>query len=285
MQAMMFQKHEQQIEKKHKSLKTKGLGLLGQHFACMGSVLIGSLACFLASDAVNYKLVPLILLLVVSLLAMLFNILPVLIAAVSSAFIWNFFFIPPKYTFHITDAGDLLMFSLYFSIALINAVLTFKIRSAEREAREKKEREKTIKLYDTLLNSLSHELRTPIAAIICAVDSLKDNGELLSESQKNDLLQQIVVAGSRLDRQVGNLLNMSRLDSGQLKPNFDWCDVNELVTSTIQKLEPNLQAQIVFIADESLPLYKVDRGLMEQALQNLTINAFFHNQEHVSVGF
>lgn len=214
----------------------------------------------------------LVLLVTVSFIAMLFEILPVLIAAVLSAVIWNFFFIPPLFTFHIDNAEDVLMFLLYFLIALVNAVLTFKIREAENKARDKEEKENTIKLYNTLLNSLSHELRTPIATIVGAVDTLKENREKLSVANQTELLSEIDKAGMRLNRQVENLLNMSRLESGMLKLNTDWCDTNEMIHGIIQKL-PATDHTVKFAADESLPLYKYDRGLIEQAIQNLLHNA------------
>lgn len=209
----------------------------------------------------------------VSLLAMLFDILPVLIAAILSAIIWNFFFIPPIFTFHITNAEDVLMFSLYFIIALVNAVLTFKIREAENKARDKEEQENVIKLYNTLLNSLSHELRTPIATIIGSVDTLKVNKTKLSENIQNELLNEIDIASMRLNRQVENLLNMSRLETGMLKLNSDWCDTNELVNSIIQKIAFTNDHIIDFQPNDNLPLFKLDRGLIEQVLNNLIYNS------------
>jgi len=217
--------------------------------------------------------VALIFLMVVSIIAMLFDILPVLAAAVLSSLIWNFLFIPPILTFHITHAEDLLMFLLYFFIALVNAVLTFKIRNEEKKVRDKEEKENTIKLYNTLLNCLSHELRTPISTIIGAVDTLKDNKSKISTSNQNELLNQIDIASIRLNRQVENLLNMSRLETGMLKPNLDWCDTNELIYSVIQKNTNAHKQKIVFEPNENLPLLKFDRGLIEQVLQNLIHNA------------
>lgn len=214
----------------------------------------------------------LILLVTVSFIAMLFEMLPVVTAAVLSAVIWNFFFIPPLFTFHIDNAEDVLMFLLYFLIALVNAVLTFKIREAENKARDKEEKENTIKLYNTLLNSLSHELRTPISTIVGAVDTLKENRTKLSIDKQGELLSEVEKAGMRLNRQVENLLNMSRLESGMLKLNMDWCDTNEMIHGIIQKL-PAKGHIIQFTPDDNLPLYKYDRGLMEQVVQNLLYNA------------
>ena len=78
---------------------------------------------------------------------------------------------------------------MYFLIALVNAVLTYKIRQIEKEAKKKEEKANTVKLYNTLLNSLSHELRTPIATIIGATDNLQINNDNLSERNKYDLDQ------------------------------------------------------------------------------------------------
>ncbi|MFA9215329.1 MAG: DUF4118 domain-containing protein, partial [Candidatus Methylacidiphilales bacterium] len=163
----------------------------------MSVVLLTSIACFFSLYFIGYKTVALILLMTVSVLAMLFDILPVLIAAILSALVWNFFFIPPILTFHINNTEDLLMFLLYFVIALLNAVLTFKIKKEEKRARDKEEKEKTIVLYNTLLNSLSHELKTPISTIIGAVDTLKENKENISNQNQIELLNQIDIASIR----------------------------------------------------------------------------------------
>ncbi|MDA9555826.1 ATP-binding protein, partial [Pelobium sp.] len=221
----------------------------------------------------GYRVVALILLVSVSVLAMLFDILPVLTAAILSAIIWNFIFIPPIFTFHIGNPEDSLMFLLYFIIALVNAVLTVKIRKEENKVRNQEEKEKAIKLYNTLLNSLSHELRTPIATIVGVVDTLKEQKDKLTLKQETELLLQLDKASLRLNRQVENLLNMSRIESGMIKPKLDWCDTNELINSTIQKLYHGYQQTIVFEPQEDYPLFKYDRGLIEQVLQNLLYNA------------
>lgn len=103
---------------------------------------------------------------------------------------------------------------MYFVIAMVHAVLTFKIRQIQEEARHKEEKANTLKLYNTLLNSLSHELRTPIATIIGATDNLTMNATRLTDENKSNLLSEISLASLRLNQQIENLLNMSRLESG-----------------------------------------------------------------------
>ena len=249
---------------------------LNQYLFSVGSVLLSAGVSYIAIPCIGYRTAALILLVNVSVLAMLFDIMPVMVASTLSALIWNYFFIPPIHTFHIDNTEDLLMFLMYFFIASVNAVLTFKIRKEEEKVRDKEEKEKIIKLYNTLLNSLSHELRTPISAIIGSVDALKDNREIISVKNQDELLNQISIAGLRLNTHVENLLNMSRLETGILKLNLDWCDMNELVLSVIDNLPLPHQQVITFEPNEYLPYFKLDRGIIEQVILNLITNAVCH---------
>ncbi len=252
-----------------------------QYTISVSLVFLVSILCFFSSKFIDYRITALILLMTVSVIAMLFDILPVLLTALLSGLILNFFFIKPLFTFHIKNTEDILLFLIYIIIAMVNAVLTFKIREAENKARDKAEKEKTIKLYNTLLNSLSHELRTPIATIIGAIDTLKENKNKLSENNQTQLLEEIDKASIRLNRQVENLLNMSRLETGMLKLNQDWCDINELIYTVIQKITPIKNNHIIdFVSNEKLPLFKLDAGLIEEVIQNLVTNAILYTPEN-----
>jgi two-component system sensor histidine kinase KdpD len=261
-------------------LKTRNLKKSLQYFISIAMVILISVSCFYFVQFTGYRVVALILLITVSVLAMMFDIYPVLIAAVLSALIWDFFFIPPLFTFHVDNAEDLLMFLMYFLIAVLNTVLTSKIRKAESKARDKEEKENTIKLYNTLLNSLSHELRTPISAIFGAVDMLKENKDKLSPEQQIDLLNEIDKASIRLNRQVENLLNMSRIETGVIRLKSDWYDINEIIFNVIQKLSIyNAPQRISFLSSENLPLFKLDGILIEEVLYNIILNAIQHTDE------
>lgn len=230
--------------------------------------------CYLLSDFIEYKVVAFLLLLIVSLIAMFFDIAPVLMAACLSAVVWNYFFIPPRFTFAIQSTENVLLFSMYFIIAMVNAVLTYKIREVEKKANKKTVRDNTLKLYDALLNSLSHELRTPIATIIGATDTLQGESNKLSHENRAELLSEIEKASLRLNRQVGNLLNMSRLESGFLQPKKDWCDISEVIYDVLNQLKETLQKKPVEVSiKENIPLFKLDHGLLEQVLHNLIHNA------------
>ena len=220
------------------------------------------------------------LLVTVSILAMFLDIVPVLIAALLSALIWDFFFIPPRFTLTVGTAEDQLLLLMYFIVAMINAVLTNKIRQMEKEVKAKEEKERSVRFYNTLFSSLSHELRTPITTIIGCIDNLQAKAPRLTEKNKGDLLSEITIASIRLNQQVENLLNMSRLEAGVLRIKKDWCDINDLIHKTLQRLESNLQKyRIAVEVPETLALFKLDFGLMEQVVYNLIINVTQHTPE------
>jgi len=239
---------------------------------------------FFLQNFTGYRVVAFMLLVTVSVLAMFFDIMPVLLAAVMSALIWDFFFIPPHFTFAVGTTEDSLLLLMYFIIALIHSVLTFKIREMQELARAKDEKANSVKFYNTLFNSLSHELRTPITTIIGSTDNLLTNADKLTEHNKADLLSEISIASVRLNQQVENLLSMSRLESGIFKVKKDWCDVNELVYTTLQPFESALSKYrlSVFIPDH-LPLFKLDFGLMQHVLGNLVSNAIQYTPEGTGI--
>lgn len=235
----------------------------------------------LIEPIVGYRAVALILLVTVSLNAILFDILPVLISALISALIWNFLFIPPTLTFHIGSAEDGLMFFMYFVVAAINAVSTHKLKQLEHVERTEQERLKALELYSTILHSLSHELRTPIATILGAIDTIQENKSTLSVSNRDVLYQEIELASLRLNRQVDNLLNMSRLEAGVIQPKVDWCDGNEVVYSVLTDLKDiSNNHQIVFEPRDALPLLQLDEGMFRQIIHNLMHNALRYTPVH-----
>lgn len=151
--------------------------------------------------------------------------------------------------------------------------------SIEREMLdEAAERSKVLaeseRLYKTLLNSISHELRTPIAAITGAASSLLEPQTGERAETRTILIGEIQTAADRLNRLVENLLDMTRLESGLLKIKQDWCDVGDLINVTVERLKPQLaRHEVIVDIAPNLPLVKMDFVLMEQALINLLHNA------------
>lgn len=383
-------------------------------------VIIGgtTLICTPLSNTESYHVVSFILLFVVSILATFMGIGPVFLASTLSALVWNYFFIPPHFTFHIDKAEDILMFGMFFIIALVNGVLTTKVRKQERLAREREERTNALfqltrelskasgidqvltvaiseierhfsvssifilqdgnnilhstgrlqkekeltqaeyevakwvfknskvagaltdvfpsveytlyplhgtrlvpgvllvkpgslfsasqkafwdtfltqisnalereflgelaqkarfldesdRLYKTLFNSISHELRIPVATIMGASDTLLNSPH--PGNIQLALSQEIFTASLRLNRLIENLLNMSRLESGLISVRLDWVDVNDLVNKVAEDLKDELSNLVLeVIMPDNMPLVKIDFGLMEQVLYNLLFNS------------
>lgn len=254
---------------------------IGKQYLASISLIIGSTVIGLfIHDLVGYHVVAFILLVSVSILTLFLEIRPVLLAAILSALIWDFLFIPPRFTFTVGGTEDQLLLLTYFMVALIHAVLTHKIHQAQEEGRKKEAKANAVRFYSTLLNSLSHELRTPITTIIGATDNLQSKGGHITENDKSILLNEVSLAAARLNQQVENLLNMSRLESGVFTIKRDWVDVRELIYNALQRFEPSINKYRVSVhVPESLPLFKLDFGLMDQVLHNLIGNVIQHTPE------
>lgn len=255
-----------------------------QYIISVMLVILVAVAGLLLYDFVGYRVAAFMLLVTVSILAMFFDITPVLLAALLSALIWDFFFIPPRFTLTVGTGEDQLLLLMYFLIALVNATLTHKIRQMEKVVRSKEEKANEARFYNTLFNSLSHELRTPITTIIAATDNLNSNADRLPDSVKTELISEISIASLRLNQQVENLLSMSRLESGVFQIKKDWCDIHDLVHKTLQRFEPSISNyRLAVHIPENLPLFKLDFGLMEQVLHNLIGNAIQHTPEGTGI--
>lgn len=128
------------------------------------------------------------------------------------------------------------------------------------------------KLYKSLFNSISHELRIPVATILGASDTLL-SGDYDKDTNRH-LIIEVSKASTRLNRLIENLLNMSRLESGRITPHKDWHDVNDLANKVIDDLKEELaRFKLELNIQQEMPLIKFDFGLVEQILHNLVLNA------------
>lgn len=207
---------------------------------------------------------------------------PVLLMAVLSALVWNFIFIPPQFTFHIEKPHDVIMFALFFVVALSMGHLITRLREREEALeRHHAEREALLaekhradllaeseRLHRTLLDSVSHELKTPIAIIRTALDGLGGGDPYAAE---------IETATRRLQRIVDNFLEMTRVESEALTPRPDWCEIGDVLHAATTPLTEELRAHSLQVTGtEHLPLLRLDSRLLAQALSNLIHNASLH---------
>jgi len=380
--------------------------------------------CYPFSPVLGYQTVALILLFIVTLLPLRFGPGPVLLSAIISPIIWNYFFVPPKFTFLISRSEDILMFFMFLIIAMVTGILTTKIRQREKTVAQREERaialynlakdlsnaknldevtkesvknlknvfnaevifllfdehtnkltevhnselknisekefsvaqwvygnkkragqytdslpfadyiyypvrgprgtygviglkikeeiifreqeslidnfikqtgsaterellnrtankvllwEESEKLYKTLFDSISHELKTPIATIMGASSFLIHSQTKENTNTQNQLIDEINTASIRLNRLVENLLDMARLESGRLVPNIKPCDVNDLFNKVLNNFEKELKShEITVDIQENFPFIDVDFILIEEALNNILQNALIY---------
>ena len=127
-------------------------------------------------------------------------------------------------------------------------------------------------LRHALLQSVSHELKTPLSAVQAGIDAIARQTD--GDEKKQRTLREVQVAVRRLHRVINNLLDMTRIESGVIQPKLDWCDVEELIQAAIELAGESLnEHQIIVDADTHLPMVKIDQPLLEQCLCNLMLNA------------
>jgi two-component system, OmpR family, sensor histidine kinase KdpD len=132
----------------------------------------------------------------------------------------------------------------------------------------------TDRLRTALLTSISHDLKTPLAAVLGSAGTLRDLADKLTEAEKLDLLTTIIDESERLNRFIANLLDMTKLESGAIAPNAALHDLSEIVGSALRRAAKILSRHKVELElGASLPMLQLDAVLFEQVLFNLLDNA------------
>ena len=145
---------------------------------------------------------------------------------------------------------------------------------SQRAEEETRFNMQTEQMRSSLLSAMSHDLRTPLASITGAATTLRSQGDRLPLETKQELLESISDEAQRLSRLVGNLLDMTRFESGGVELRRDFYPLEEIVGTVLQRMEPQLEGRAVStdLADD-LPLVYVDDVLLGQVLWNLLENA------------
>ena len=244
-----------------------------------------TVACWLLTPLTGYGAISLIFLLGVLLAGMVLNRGPVVFVAALSALSWNFLFIPPLFTLHIAKIEDALTFAAYFIIAITVGGLTAQLKAREHLAAQVQVAQESERLRKTLLDCVSHELKTPLSAIAAASQELSRVTANIQDPQiLKELADEIRDGSHRLNRVVNNLLDMNRLGSGVIRPKREWCDVRELLQSAVDTEHESLNGRDIRVdVPDEIPLALLDHALIEQAVAKLLSNAGSHTAPNLPI--
>jgi two-component system sensor histidine kinase KdpD len=153
------------------------------------------------------------------------------------------------------------------------------LQSVEAETLRRSDRFRT-----ALLNSVSHDLRTPLSTVLGASSTLLELGQKLEPAVQQDLLESIREEGERLNHYIGNLLDMSRLEGGGVRLRLEPTDVEAVLRGAARRLSRRLgEHSVKYDFPAALPKVTVDPGLLEQAIVNILENAIAYSPEHTEI--
>jgi K+-sensing histidine kinase KdpD len=205
-----------------------------------------------------------------------------LASAVASVLCFDFFFVPPHYTFAVDDPGHLVTFAVMLVVAIVISSLTRRVRDHAEASREARLRAETEQIRSALLSSVSHDLRTPLAVVTGAASTLLD--ERISPAVRTELTETIMKEAASLERRLENLLDMTRLEGGALQVRRQWQPLEEVVGTALRRTETALALRDVTVTlPEDLTLVPIDGALIEQVLVNLLENASKYTPERTPI--
>jgi len=197
-----------------------------------------------------------------------------LLATILSVAAFDFFFVPPYLTFAVHDVRYLVTFAVMFVVAVVISRLTLRVREQAEAAHHALLRAEKETLRNTMLSSVSHDLRTPLAAITGAATTLLQQEAVLDHHNKQELTQTIAEEAEHLNHIIRNVLDMTRLESRAITIKKEWQSLEEIVGVVLNRLSEKLKdRQVAVSLPEDLPLVPFDPLLIEQVLMNLFDNA------------
>lgn len=208
---------------------------------------------------------------------------PAVFAAFLSVALFDFFFVHPHFTLAVSDLQYLLTFAVLLAVALTTAELVARLRrerdTAEARAEEAAQARLAVeseRLRNTLLASLSHDLRTPLTALAGLAESLPLAGPPLPPAQA-ELAEAIRAEALRTHALARDLLDLARLQSENPRLRLDWLAVDEPVGSALRARAHALRQHVVTLdLPDELPLLQADGALIERVICNLLDNAISH---------
>ncbi|MEX2393070.1 MAG: DUF4118 domain-containing protein, partial [Actinomycetota bacterium] len=193
----------------------------------------------------------------------------------------NFFFTPPFHTFVVTKPEDLIALVVFLLVSatvgtLISTALAQRSRAEtrEREAAQAREEADISRSRAALFSSVTHDLRTPLAAITASVTGLLGDVDAYSDADRRDLLETIHQEAVRLNRVVGNILDLSRMRAGALVPSKTLAGVDEVVDAVVARMTTLAPRHTIAVTiDDNVPDVEIDVVQVDQVLTNVLENA------------
>lgn len=196
-------------------------------------------------------------------------------AAVIEALSFNFFFTTPRYSLQMFRPEDIFNLVVFMVVAFITSTFADLYRRQQGELKQ-------TKLQNSILLSVSHDLRTPLATIIGTLTTLNEYMPKLNDLERKELLDSATSESHRLHQYIENLLQATKLQHGTLKITKKAEPIANIVRDAVSRL-PNYTEKVSMNMDDSVGYLSVSRSLIEQAIFNVLDNAMRFSPENESV--
>ncbi|ENP7578024.1 DUF4118 domain-containing protein [Vibrio sp. Vb2535] len=196
-------------------------------------------------------------------------------AAVIEALSFNFFFTTPRYSLQMFRPEDIFNLVVFMVVAFITSTFADLYRRQQGELKQ-------TKLQNSILLSVSHDLRTPLATIIGTLTTLNEYMPKLNDLERKELLDSATSESHRLHQYIENLLQATKLQHGTLKITKKDELIVDIVRDAVSRL-PNYTEKVSMNMDDSVDYLSVSRSLIEQAIFNVLDNAMRFSPENESV--
>jgi two-component system sensor histidine kinase KdpD len=192
---------------------------------------------------------------------------PAIVTSILSVLAFDFFLVPPYLTLSVADLQYVFTFIAFLVVGVVISALASKTR--EQVIQRQKE-----KLQTALLNSISHDLRTPLSSVTGSLSALLDDDAGLDDATRKELLETAFTESDRLNQLVGNLLDMTRMEAGALQINRKACELRDVLGVTLEQLKEDIGVRNIRIdIPKDFPEISVDFLFMMKVFFNLIDNA------------
>lgn len=238
-----------------------------------GLILLTTLFGELVKEKIGPTNIVMFYLLVVVFVAIRWGRGPAITTSIISVLIFDFFLVPPYLTLSVADIEYIFTFTAFLIVGIIVSTFASKVR-------EQIMQHQTEKLHSVLLNSISHDLKTPLVSITGALTALLDKKSNLDAQHIRELLETARGESDRLNRIVNNLLDMTKMESGVLRISKKPCDLRDLIGACLEQLKEKIGCrEIIIEIPKDSPEISVDFPFMLKALFNIVDNALKYSPD------